>query len=69
MLQDCLHNTKMLTLLTSVGLGKANAKGAALMAPPFPKEPRPLNCSLAGWKTSLSWEEDSFFSTWMTPLP
>lgn len=66
---NCPRNTKTLTLLTSVSLGKAKAKGAALMAPPFPKEPRPLNWSLAGWKTSLSWEEDSFFSTWMTPLP
>lgn len=32
-----------LTRLTSAKLGKASAKGAALIAPPFPNEPRPLN--------------------------
>lgn len=45
-----LNNTRSpLTRLTSGKLGKASAKGAALIAPPFPNEPRPLNWSLAGW--------------------
>lgn len=57
------------TLFTSARTGKANAKGAALMAPPFPKDPRPLNWSLAGWYTSFSCGEESFFNTWTTPQP
>lgn len=33
----------VLTLLTSAGFLKARAKGAALIAPPLPNEPRPPN--------------------------